>query len=97
MRNLFDQYSQPENRLSHALLSSLAADRRLLNSFVLWATGKSTRNLRLEILEQRLPGQTTEVAEEEAAVRGIPDGCIIDGSGWALLLENKFAAHINKD
>lgn len=28
MRHLFDQYSQPENRLTHALVSGLAKDQR---------------------------------------------------------------------
>jgi len=37
MRNIFDQYTHPENRLTHALMSSLAADPELLRSFVRWA------------------------------------------------------------
>ena len=37
MRNIFDQYSHPENRLTHALASCLAEDRKLLRRFVGWA------------------------------------------------------------
>jgi hypothetical protein len=36
MRNLFDQYNQPENRLSHALAVCLSEDRRLLTRFLRW-------------------------------------------------------------
>lgn len=34
MRNLFDQYSQPENRLTHALMTALHEDRGLLALFL---------------------------------------------------------------
>ena len=34
MRNIFDQYSQPENKLTHSLASCLYEDKRLLNSFL---------------------------------------------------------------
>ena len=33
MRNLFDQYHQPENRLSHALAVCLHEDRTLLRGW----------------------------------------------------------------
>jgi hypothetical protein len=34
MRNLFDQYTHPENRLTHALVSSIAQDQYLLREFI---------------------------------------------------------------
>jgi hypothetical protein len=34
LRNLFDQYGQIENRLTHALLSALHRDRNLLAQFL---------------------------------------------------------------
>jgi hypothetical protein len=34
MRNIFDQYSQPENRLTHSLVMALHYDRNLLKSFL---------------------------------------------------------------
>ena len=34
VRNVFDQYSQPENRVTHAFLTGLNEDRRLLDGFL---------------------------------------------------------------
>ena len=34
VRNVFDQYDQPENRVTHALMSALDADRNLLDAFL---------------------------------------------------------------
>ena len=97
MRNLFDQYTQPENRLTHALLSCLAADARLLERFVQWSTGDRAKRRYLKVFEQSLPGDPIEISEDEARQRGLPDGCICDGTGWALLLENKIASQIKAD
>lgn len=91
MRNVFDQYQQPENRLTHALLCSLDADRRLLHAFVHWVAGIERRGAALIVQGQSLPGQA-ELAEDEADRKGIPDGCISDGEGWALLIESKVGA-----
>jgi hypothetical protein len=97
LRNIYDQYSHPENRLTHALLVSLAEDRRLLNVFVRWVCGRDVRGSRLDVLEQSLPGEREEISEDEAERRGLPDGCITDGSNWALLIESKFAARPTAD
>lgn len=96
MRNLFDQYQQPENRLTHALLCTLDADRRLLGAFVRWITGGDRASASLTVQGQSLPGQP-EITEAEADRRGIPDGCISDGDGWALLIESKVGARWNID
>jgi hypothetical protein len=96
MRNVFDQYQQPENRLTHALLGSLDADRRLLQSFVRWIAGIDRSGAALIVQGQSLPGQP-ELAEDEADRKGIPDGCISDGEGWALLIESKVGARWNPD
>lgn len=72
MRNIYDQYTEPENRLTHAIVSSLAADRKLLRRFVRWVSGSVPMRIKsLEIVEQRLPGDS-EVSEEESELRGIP-------------------------
>lgn len=92
MRNIFDQYSQPENRLSHALLKSLENDRQLLKSFLLWSTGRAVGRSRVQIYEQSLPGDPIELSEEDAQQRGLPDGCLTDGESWAVLIESKFQA-----
>lgn len=98
MRNLFDQYSQPENRLTHALLSSLNADRALLQRFIAWSVGRKVKGRQLGILEQSLPGDRPELLEEEESEkRGLPDGCIYDEQGWALLIETKFQAAATSD
>jgi hypothetical protein len=34
MRNIFDQYPQPENRVTHALVSAFHEDSDLLRSFL---------------------------------------------------------------
>ena len=97
MRNLFDQYSQPENRLTHALLVSLAEDRRLLNAFVQWAFGMNVKKERLSVFEQSLPGEPLDLSEEETQRRGLPDGCITNEDNWALLIESKVAMRPTPD
>ena len=34
IRNVFDQYDQPENKLTHSLMSCLNEDRELLKNFL---------------------------------------------------------------
>ena len=36
MRNVFDQYDQPENKLTHALFCALNNDRKLIVPFLRW-------------------------------------------------------------
>lgn len=91
MRNLFDQYEQPENRLTHALVCALAEDRRLLIRFIRWATGRTAPGGRLQIVEQQRPGEMKR-AEDEAT--GIPDAWIYNDDGWSLLIESKITAHL---
>lgn len=95
MRNLFDQYQQPENRLTHALLCSLDADRGLLGSFLGWIGEGGRKPATLIVQGQSLPGEP-EAPEDEADRKGIPDGCISDGEGWAVLIESKLVARWNE-
>lgn len=98
MRNIFDQYSQPENRLTHALLSCLAEDHRLCRQFLVWTTGRPTKAAtRLEVSEQSLPGDRFERTEEDAERQGLPDGVITAGDSFALIIESKVAAPIRAD
>lgn len=94
MRNLFDQYKHPENRLTHALMTSLHEDRDLLVKFIEWATGKPAppHPLTFKVLEQSLPGADEPQEAEGSEADGLPDGCIYDENGWALLIESKIAA-----
>jgi hypothetical protein len=95
MRNIFDQYKQHENRLTHALVCCLGADRALLHSFIGWSTDVAApKATHLQIVEQRLPGES-EIDEVEADRRGLPDAWIFAESGWTLLIESKVSSEIN--
>ncbi|MDH4327033.1 MAG: PD-(D/E)XK nuclease family protein [Nitrospira sp.] len=97
MRNVFDQYTQPENRLTHALVSALSEDRRLLRLFVRWATRQRIgRTVPLEIIEQSLPGERV-AAETDAEKRGLPDACIYRNNDWVLLIESKVASPLRTE
>lgn len=97
MRNVFDQYSQPENRLTHALIVGLAEDPRLLRSFLKEVAGVQVPRIsQLAIGEQSLPGERSP-SEEEAERRGLPDGWIHDGESWAVLIETKLTARLTAD
>ena len=98
MRNIFDQYDQPENRLTHALVSCLTEDRKLLRRFIKWTINEKHPKLRrLEILEQGLPGEQERYTEDEAERMGLPDAWIHDGDSWSLIIESKVAARLNRD
>ncbi|HNO77161.1 MAG TPA: hypothetical protein PKN33_03790 [Phycisphaerae bacterium] len=93
MRNIFDQYKSPENRLTHALACCLDRDRRLLRAFVTCVTGR--RNLdwaSLEIVEQQIPGGPTSAPENGET--GLPDMWIYGDGDWALVIESKVQAKI---
>lgn len=95
MRNIFDQYTLPENRLSHALAVCLDEDRRLLRDFLKWI-GANPSKRRLIVTEQQLPGDPP-ASEEEAERRGLPDIVIHDGDTWCVLIENKVQAGLTAD
>ncbi|MEI9969102.1 MAG: hypothetical protein WDM87_10915 [Terracidiphilus sp.] len=98
MRNIFDQYDTPENRLTHALLTCLDQDRNLLDGFVAWVLDNRapTPAQQLKVLEQGLPDQE-EGDPGPAESKGLPDGCIYDNRGWGLLIESKIAAPLKVD
>ena len=96
MRNLFDHYLQPENRLTHALVCTLDADRALLQPFLGWAGTIDIPPARqLRITEQQVPGDLVSGDEEEG--RGLPDACVFNDKGWALVVEAKVQAGISPD
>jgi len=97
MRNLFDQYNQPENRLSHALAVCLDEDRRFLREFLAWVGVKPpVRVADLTVIEQSLPGDPPE-SEEEAERKGLPDIIVHDGGAWCVLIESKVQAALTAD
>lgn len=98
MRNIFDQYTQPENQLTHALVCCLNNDRGLLGRFIRWAIDEETPPISsLKIVEQRLPGEEEPADEDEAERRGIPDAWIHDGNEWCLLIESKIESPLRRD
>ncbi len=93
MRNIFDQYDQPENRLTHALASCLAEDGQLVRRFLRDFLGlDDVPRSRLRVIEQSLPGDPGEPMEEDAARQGLPDAAIHDGESWCVLIEAKAQA-----
>jgi len=98
MRNVFDQFREPENRLTHALMTSLGEEPELLRKFLFWATGSRPPKRQLFVQEQSLPGELEEAEEpEERERRGLPDGCIHDGETWALAIESKIVCPLESD
>jgi hypothetical protein len=96
MRNIFDQDAQPENRVTHALMTALDVDRALLGLFLrqLVKVSAPVNPRKLSVLEQQYPGEE-EPSEEELERRGIPDGWIFDDSGWCVFIETKVMAKLN--
>jgi hypothetical protein len=94
MRNVFDQYNQPENRLSHALAVCLNEDSALLRGFLEWA-GVTAPTRGLMVAEQSLPGDSPET-EEEAERKGLPDIIVHDGATWCLVMESKVEAALTE-
>jgi len=96
VRNVFDQFVHPENRLTHALVCCLAEDLALLASFLRWLGVAPPRGERLQVVEQRLPGDAEERREaSELIERRLPDAWIYSESGWALLIESKISSPID--
>ena len=96
MRNIFDQYDQPENRLTHALVSTLQQDEVLLHQFLQWLKipripGKKS----LRITEQEIPGRP-EFAK--VGKDGLPDAFFYTSDGeWAVVVEAKVQAKLTGD
>lgn len=97
MRNVFDQYDQPENKLTHALVIALGQDRPLLLNFLrLVGCDKPAKSSKLRVVEQSLAGEL-EPSEDEAEQRGLPDGWIYNDDGWCLLIESKIESRLTSD
>jgi hypothetical protein len=94
LRNIFDQYEQPENRLTHALATVLEQDRVMLVAFLKWlgVTGIPEPSL-LAISQQQVPGCLLDEAEE-LQQKGLPDLAIFDDETWAVLFECKVQATV---
>lgn len=94
MRNIFDQYQQPENRLTHALVSVLDQDRKLLSQFLDWlGVDNVPAKNDLHITQQQVPGVIQDDAET-LDQKGLPDAAIFDDVGFAVLIECKVQARV---
>ena len=93
MRNLFDQYEQPENKLTHALVSTLQHDESLRRPFLRWlGVANIPGKKALRITEQEVPGQPeqTKVGKD-----GLPDVFFYTADGdWAVVVEAKVQAKL---
>lgn len=91
MRNVFDQYEQPENQLTHALVSALHNDRALIRPFLRFLGAKDIPSLKQICLgQQEVPGG--EADYQKVGVESLPDACFYDDDGWAVLIESKVQA-----
>lgn len=99
MRNVFDQYSQPENRVTHALTTALHEDPALLRAFLKDIVGVRPQSKGdLRIYEQTYPGSLeAEPAEGDPERKGIPDAWITCGDDWCVLIENKVLIRATRD
>jgi len=94
LRNIFDQYEQPENRLTHALATVLEQDRVILLAFLKWlGVSETPKQTRLAITQQQVPGSLLDEAEG-LQQKGLPDLAIFDDGNWAVLFECKVQAKV---
>src|SRR5580698_8122294 len=100
MRNVFDQYAQPENKLTHALVCSLESDRRLILPFLkLLGIHPVPPVKQIQIVEQQLPGESE--SGEEGKFDSLPDASFFTddkpNDKWAVIIESKVQAGANYD
>jgi len=96
VRNVFDQYDQWENRLTHALATALGEDDRLLHSFLNdVAQFPAPREAKLRVIEQSYPGAETNWGDQEGT--GLPDAWILDHEAWSVLIESKIGSPLTAD
>jgi len=96
MRNVFDQYEQPENRLTHAFMVSLEKDRTLLKAFLKWIEAERVPPVSsIQLAEQEVPG-VYQSSDDKNERKGLPDGFIYSRE-WAVLIESKVQSRLSKD
>lgn len=108
-RNVFDQYKQAENRLTHALLCTLANDRGLRSKFLSRYVKDVRFNRRvLKVAEQTNPGIPEPTIEDEPS-KSLPDGVIFEDlqqdkigktdrdTRRALIIESKITSRLTND
>lgn len=97
MRSVFDQYSQMENKLTHALACALHHEPGLLRAFLRWIEAEPPCPIgQLVVQQQTLPGQD-ESPDSYDERRGLPDLVIHDDESWAVLIESKVQSKVSAD
>lgn len=87
IRNVFDQYSQPENKLTHAFYCVLNQDRHLIRQFLEWiGVPNIPLTEQLHVTQQSVPGLPIEASDGND---GLPDLCIYTDNGWGVFFEMK--------
>ena len=96
MRNIFDQYTQPENRLTHSFVSCLYEDKKLVRSFIKKFCPKFfNKKSILTIDQQTLPGIGT-LKTDEKQKKGLPDA-IIYSEDRCLIIESKISSSLTRN
>lgn len=99
IRNLFDQYDQEENRLTHSLLHTIASDKEILKNFIKFSVGKLPFERRANILIGSQGKFTCQLIFEKSnrtKMESIPDGLIYDNEGkFCILIESKVTAPLD--
>ena len=96
MRNIFDQYEQDENKLTHSLASCLYEDKRLLNSFLKnFCSNFFNQTSNLKIEQQTVPGER-HLIDDESQRKGLPDA-VIYTEEQCLIIESKVSSTLTRD
>ncbi len=97
-RNIFDQYKQPENRVTHALGHAIASNQELLVDFVGFLLDRPCpRGCHVELQKSRVgPAEGTRDADETGDT--LPDLWIYsEEKEFACVIENKITADLTGD
>jgi hypothetical protein len=96
-KNIFDQYEEKENRVTHALAHAVASDRRLVQEFLrVLLQRPCPHDCVLEI--QELPIHVRRTGSNEEATGTRPDLWIYSKEAeFACVIENKLTASLDKE
>ena len=99
LNNIFDPYDQSENRITNALLQTMAKDVDFLKKFLRYNLSLSlNRNSSVVISSQKEPLGLGDSDQDREEIEGIPDGWIIIDENDAVLIESKIVRNaIRKD
>ncbi len=94
MRNIFDQYQQPENKLTHAFITMLSCEKKLIKPFLRWLKVEDIPPLKsFGIGQQSFPGEVA--ADEEKTDESLPDAYICDEEDWIVIFESKVQSGVS--